>query len=212
MSFDMSLARGLDYYTGIIYEAVHEASAPPGKTTNPPVMADGVAPAPSPATNAKSSSSKSKKAKAAGNNGDEDEVDESTIGVGSIAAGGRYDELVGMFYESAGGKKGTGRVPCVGVSIGVERVFSIMLQKRKDAELKEARGKETDVYVVAMGGDGLLKERMALCKQLWEGGIKVGPELVLASTAPMFPAHTVFLTPGTRPSSCTSANQSQTSS
>lgn len=30
MSFDMSLARGLDYYTGIIYEAVTEKSAPPG--------------------------------------------------------------------------------------------------------------------------------------------------------------------------------------
>ena len=30
LSFDMSLARGLDYYTGIIYEAIVEASAPPG--------------------------------------------------------------------------------------------------------------------------------------------------------------------------------------
>lgn len=31
MSFDLSLARGLDYYTGIIYEAVTEKSAPPSK-------------------------------------------------------------------------------------------------------------------------------------------------------------------------------------
>ncbi len=38
--------------------------------------------------------------------------------VGSIAAGGRYDGLVGMFS----GKD----VPAVGVSIGIERVFSIM--------------------------------------------------------------------------------------
>jgi len=30
ISFDLSLARGLDYYTGIIYEAIVEASAPPG--------------------------------------------------------------------------------------------------------------------------------------------------------------------------------------
>lgn len=29
MSFDLSLARGLDYYTGIIYEAVTDKSAPP---------------------------------------------------------------------------------------------------------------------------------------------------------------------------------------
>ena len=29
VSFDLSLARGLDYYTGLIYEAVLEGSAPP---------------------------------------------------------------------------------------------------------------------------------------------------------------------------------------
>ena len=34
LSFDMSLARGLDYYTGIIYEAIVEASAPPGMKSN----------------------------------------------------------------------------------------------------------------------------------------------------------------------------------
>lgn len=38
--------------------------------------------------------------------------------MGSIAAGGRYDKLVGMFS----GKD----VPAVGVSIGIERVFTIM--------------------------------------------------------------------------------------
>lgn len=31
VSFDLSLARGLDYYTGLIYEAVLEGSAPPSK-------------------------------------------------------------------------------------------------------------------------------------------------------------------------------------
>jgi len=31
MSFDLSLARGLDYYTGIIYEAVTEQSGQPSK-------------------------------------------------------------------------------------------------------------------------------------------------------------------------------------
>jgi histidyl-tRNA synthetase len=38
--------------------------------------------------------------------------------VGSIAAGGRYDGLVGMFSAT--------QTPCVGVSIGIERVFAIM--------------------------------------------------------------------------------------
>lgn len=157
MSFDMSLARGLDYYTGIIYEAIHQSSAPPGLKTQPAVPAEASSSAPS----------KAKKA------GEEDEVDESTVGVGSIAAGGRYDELVGMFSEAAGGKKGAGKVPCVGISVGVERVYSIILQKRKEREEREARGKETEVYIVSMGGNGLLKERMALAKDLWDGGIKV---------------------------------------
>jgi histidyl-tRNA synthetase len=34
-SFDLSLARGLDYYTGLIYEAVLEGSAPPSKSIFP---------------------------------------------------------------------------------------------------------------------------------------------------------------------------------
>jgi histidyl-tRNA synthetase len=55
----------------------------------------------------------------------------------------------------------------------VERVYSILLQKRKEREEREARGKETEVYIVSMGGNGLLKERMALAKDLWDGGIKV---------------------------------------
>ncbi|KAG7129631.1 Histidine--tRNA ligase like protein [Verticillium longisporum] len=42
-----------------------------------------------------------------------------SVGVGSVAAGGRYDNLVGMFS----GKK---QVPCVGISFGIERIFSLM--------------------------------------------------------------------------------------
>jgi histidyl-tRNA synthetase len=165
MSFDMSLARGLDYYTGIIYEAVHASSAPPGISTTPAVP-------PASTTTATAEAGKKPKKKAAAGEDGEEEVDESQIGVGSIAAGGRYDDLVGMFYEASGGKKGAGRIPCVGISVGVERVYSIMLAQRKAREEREGRGKETEVYVVAVGGDGLLKERMALVKQLWDAGIK----------------------------------------
>ena len=69
ISFDLSLARGLDYYTGVIYEAVCMS----GNTQ-----------------------------------------------VGSIGGGGRYDNLVSMFQEA-------GKVtPCVGVSVGIERVFTLM--------------------------------------------------------------------------------------
>lgn len=45
--------------------------------------------------------------------------------MGSIAAGGRYDRLVGMF--SASGQQ----TPCVGVSIGIERVLTLMEEKVK---------------------------------------------------------------------------------
>jgi len=44
--------------------------------------------------------------------------------VGSIAAGGRYDNLIGIF--------GSKQVPGVGVSLGIERVIAIMEQHQKD--------------------------------------------------------------------------------
>lgn len=44
--------------------------------------------------------------------------------IGSIAAGGRYDNLIGMF--------GSKPVPAVGASLGIERVFTIMEQQQKD--------------------------------------------------------------------------------
>ncbi|KAK4703072.1 hypothetical protein P7C70_g3151, partial [Phenoliferia sp. Uapishka_3] len=107
---------------------------------------------------------KPKKAAAAGTTA-EPEVDESLIGVGSIAAGGRYDELVGMFSPS-----GT-KIPCVGISFGVERIFSLLVAKAKKEGIEDGRGKATEVFVMSVG-DGLLEERMRLCKELWAAGIK----------------------------------------
>lgn len=164
MSFDLSLARGLDYYTGIIYEAITAASAPPGFSSAPP--ANGISPSANAATAAPiKSSSKTK-------NKDDEELDESKVGVGSIAAGGRYDNLVGMFTNS---KKKDG-VPCVGISIGVERVFAILMARLKDQAAKGAqsdvRSKDVDVFIMSMGGDGMLKERMRIAKMLWDAGIK----------------------------------------
>lgn len=51
-------------------------------------------------------------------------MEEERQGVGSVAGGGRYDELVGMFDA----KKQS--VPCCGISLGIERIFSIMEQKQ----------------------------------------------------------------------------------
>lgn len=161
----MSLARGLDYYTGIIYEAITEGSAPPSKSAVPSVPPSDTV-----------SNSTAKKSKSAPAPTADAEVDETSVGVGSIAAGGRYDNLVGMFSASAGRKSEP--VPCVGISFGVERVYSIMEAKRKAREAKEGSaakaksGKETEVYVLALGG-GLVKERMGFTKMLRDNGIKV---------------------------------------
>ncbi|WVQ79084.1 hypothetical protein IAT38_001178 [Cryptococcus sp. DSM 104549] len=134
---------------------------PPSLAPNPAV--------PAPSTTSTSSGSapkKGKPAKSATTN--EDGVDESTVGVGSIAAGGRYDNLVGMFSE-ASGSKGT-KVPCVGVSVGVERVYSIMEMRRRKGEEK-VRGKETEVFVLGLG-DVTLEQRMEFATLLWDAGIK----------------------------------------
>lgn len=49
--------------------------------------------------------------------------------VGTVAAGGRYDNLVEMFSALKT------HVPCVGVSFGVERLFSIMELKAQVKQL-----------------------------------------------------------------------------
>lgn len=155
ISFDLSLARGLDYYTGVIYEVVTELSAPPSASQNPTLA----------------SSKGKRKPKVNKDDPDADRSDDDTVGVGSIAAGGRYDELVGMF-------SGKGKIPCVGISFGVDRIYSI-IRKRLENTATPLRSSDVDVYVMAVlegsgeNKNGFLKERMAIAKQLWEGGIKV---------------------------------------
>jgi histidyl-tRNA synthetase len=166
ISFDLSLARGLDYYTGIIYEAIVEASAPPGfkaanvlASTSSPSVADTALPP-----------KKKPVKKTMGGEDEDEEIDESSVGVGSIAAGGRYDNLVGMFTAAAAaeGKKASA-LPCIGVSIGLDRIFAIVWPKWVE---KGMRCKETMVYVMS-AGDGLLEERVRLVQELREAGIKV---------------------------------------
>ncbi|KAL7868300.1 hypothetical protein SRHO_G00096840 [Serrasalmus rhombeus] len=131
--FDLSLARGLDYYTGVIYEAV--------------LCQTLQAPTPAPAEQNGAVSG-----------------EEGGVSVGSVAGGGRYDGLVGMFDPK--GRK----VPCVGVSIGIERIFSIMEQK---AELSAEKVRTTETQVlVASAQKNLLEERLRLTAELWNAGIK----------------------------------------
>ncbi|CAP97576.1 Cytoplasmic and mitochondrial histidine tRNA synthetase [Penicillium rubens] len=152
VSFDMSLARGLDYYTGVIYEVVTEGSAG--------VQAD----SPEAQKAEKSNKGKSKQPLE-----EEDRSNDPTLGVGSVAAGGRYDNLVGMFQPKA-------QIPCVGISFGVDRIFSITKARLEREQKSDAlRNSEVDAYVMAFGGkgfNGMLKERMEICQKLWSAGIK----------------------------------------
>ncbi|CAI5701626.1 hypothetical protein KXD40_002844 [Peronospora effusa] len=111
VSFDLSLARGLDYYTGLIFEFV--LTSPEHK-------------------------------------------------VGSIAAGGRYDNLVGMFSATEQ------QIPCVGVSLGIERIFGIL---EAHAKKKSANTTSPSQVLVASTSNNLIMPRLELCKQLWLSNI-----------------------------------------
>ncbi|XP_022747127.1 histidine--tRNA ligase, cytoplasmic-like isoform X2 [Durio zibethinus] len=105
--FDLSLARGLDYYTGVIFEAAFKGG----------------------------------------------------VQVGSIGAGGRYDNLIGNF--------GTKQVPAVGMSLGIERVLTIMEEK---AQNQTVRATETQVLVAVLGDK--LSVAAELVSELWDVDIK----------------------------------------
>jgi len=120
VKFDLSLARGLDYYTGVIYEAVSIS-------------------------------------------------EESGLQVGSIGGGGRYDTLVSMFQEA---NKVT---PCVGVSIGIERVFTLMEERiKKQVHSSNIHNRSIDVYIASAGSSNsfLLKAKMRIAKLLWDARIR----------------------------------------
>lgn len=86
-----------------------------------------------------------------------------TESIGSIAAGGRYDDLIGMFDA-----KGHS-VPCVGVSIGVERIFSILQSKM--AKEGDKSTNFADVYVIS-AHKGLHEDRLKILNRLWNAGIR----------------------------------------
>ncbi|KAE8614218.1 hypothetical protein XENTR_v10008044 [Xenopus tropicalis] len=122
--YDLGLARGLDYYTGVIYEAVLLQN--PG---GPHVR----------------------------QNGHSEEY-------GSVAGGGRYDGLVGMFDPK------DRAVPCVGLSIGIERMFMLLEKKYKNSKEK-IQTTDTQVLVVS-AQKKFLEEKMKLIAALWNSGIR----------------------------------------
>jgi histidyl-tRNA synthetase len=100
----LSLARGLEYYTGLIMEAGYEGTE-----------------------------------------------------AGAVMGGGRYDNLTDMLPQRSE------RVECVGFSVGVSRIFSML-------EGKYCKRSETTVYVGAFGQVSY-EERLGILRMLWDGEI-----------------------------------------
>lgn len=158
ISFDLSLARGLDYYTGVIYEVVTEGSAPVTAKGSSNGTAKG----------AEQVQQQAKKVKKPVDE-DEDRSNDPSVGVGSVAAGGRYDNLVERFREKAD-------LPCVGISFGVDRIFSITKARIAAGEkFHYVTSSSPDVYVMAFGGagfSGMAKDRIQITRQLLDAGLK----------------------------------------
>jgi len=112
ISMDLSLARGMSYYTSLIFEAV---------------------------------------------------LDNDELQIGSIAGGGRYDNMIGQFSE-----KNT-QVPCVGFSVGIERIF-VLLQSKLKENVNINNFTPTKVYLCSPK-PGLLHEKLDLLQNLRENEI-----------------------------------------
>ena len=107
VGIDYTLARGLDYYTGPVFETVL--------------------------------------------------TDDN---IGSVSGGGRYDGLIGMF--------GKNQVPAVGVSLGLERLITIMEER---GMLDDASGK-ADVWVTVFDDEHQLQS-LQIAQELRTAGYRV---------------------------------------
>lgn len=116
LKFDLSLARGLDYYTGLIFEAI--------------VLGD--------------------------------------VDVGSIAAGGRYDNLVSNLLDNP-----NFNVPCVGLSIGIERLFAILESQQNSDKNTEQLGNSQIHCCIGSIGKDMSIHRYKIVNILRERGIRV---------------------------------------
>ncbi|MEM5778676.1 MAG: histidine--tRNA ligase [Candidatus Aenigmatarchaeota archaeon] len=98
---DLSLARGLDYYTGPIFEIFVEE------------------------------------------------------GIGSLAGGGRYDNLIGLFLKKD--------ISATGISLGIERIMEVIKERKMINEVKN----KTKIFVVAVN-DKVREKVLEIVKMLRE--------------------------------------------
>jgi histidyl-tRNA synthetase len=111
-ALNLSIARGLDYYTGVVYETTLDAYPQ----------------------------------------------------IGSICSGGRYDDLAGHYTRS--------KLPGVGISIGLTRLFFQL----RDAGIVAAADSSVDVLVALLDESGL-DHALALSQRLRAAGLNVETQL-----------------------------------
>ncbi|MDB6162625.1 MAG: histidine--tRNA ligase [Xanthomonadaceae bacterium] len=111
-AINLSIARGLDYYTGVVYETILNAYPQ----------------------------------------------------IGSVCSGGRYDDLAGHYTRS--------KLPGVGISIGLTRLFFQL----RDAGVVAAADSSVDV-LVALLDDAGLDDVLALSQRLRAAGLNVETQL-----------------------------------
>lgn len=70
---------------------------------------------------------------------------------------------------------GKQQIPCIGVSFGIERIFTILEQRQEKSDSSDFKRRPADVYIIAAGGrdsGGFLVERMTMARELWDAGIR----------------------------------------
>ena len=120
-ALNLSIARGLDYYTGVVYETTLDAYPQ----------------------------------------------------IGSICSGGRYENLAGHYTKS--------KLPGVGISIGLTRLFFQL----KDAGLVDTAESSVDVLVALLDDTGLA-HALGLSQRLRAGGLNVETQLEPRKLAKQF--------------------------
>jgi histidyl-tRNA synthetase len=153
VQLDLSLARGLDYYTGLIYEVVLDPDLIAREGRRKTLSSDF----------SRSGEPFYNSMKVVPHWASQ-QLPEEALSVGSIAAGGRYDDLVGKFSNRD--------IPCVGISFGIDRILTILkaieAAKPNDAADSDTDAKpRVDVWIVIASSNPLLvEERMAIARDI----------------------------------------------
>jgi histidyl-tRNA synthetase len=149
IQLDLSLARGLDYYTGLMYEVILDPGQKGrgrriGKLSRRSYRADAYRPV-------------------CPKEFSEEALTEALC-VGSIAAGGRYDKLVG--------KLSSRDIPCVGMFFGIDRILTVLKsiesakQINSDSDTNSAKPRVSVWIIIASNNPRLIDERMEIARDL----------------------------------------------